>query len=131
MSAQKRKIKAKPFVRDVRLGLGEEDLTRKYGLSRVQLYGVFQKLVNAGALDAMELYMRTSLSDTGIITFVAETVLHGQDGDHMVQSREPEPLYSETQEEIMAHVKSPAGDLFNTLPEVAERVRYDSGDREC
>jgi hypothetical protein len=99
MSEEKRKIKANLFVRDLRLGMGEEELARKYGLSREQLYGVFRKLVDAGAMDAMELYMRTSISDTGIIEFIAETVLPRQDSDDTVQRRTPEPLYSETEEE--------------------------------
>jgi hypothetical protein len=100
MSEQRRKIKANLFVRDLRLGMGEEELARKYGLSREQLYGVFRKLVDAGAMDAMELYMRTSISDTGIIEFIAETVSPGQDGgDQKIQPRTLEPVYSETEEE--------------------------------
>ena len=101
MSAQKRKIKASLFVRDLRDGMGEEDLARKYGLSREQLYGVFRKLIDDGAMDAMELYMRSSLSDTGIIEFIAETVLTGQAGDQTVQFRAPEPLYSETEKKLL------------------------------
>ncbi len=97
MAAQHRKIKANLFVHDLRLGMSEEDLARKYDLSRKQLYGVFRKLVDAGAMDPVELYMRTSLSDTGIIEFIAETVSTGQDGDQTVQSRAPEPLYCETE----------------------------------
>ena len=100
MSAQKRKIKASLFVRDLRDGMGEEDLARKYGLSREQLYGVFRKLIDAGAMDAMELYMRSSLSDTGIIEFIAETVLTGQAGDQTVQFRAPEPFYSEIEKKL-------------------------------
>ncbi len=99
MAAQHRKIKANLFVHDLEGGMSEEDLARKYDLSRKQLYGVFRKLVDVGAMDPMQLYMRTSLSDTGIIEFIAETVSPGQDGDQTVQSRATKPLYSETEEE--------------------------------
>ncbi len=130
MSAQKRRIKAEPFVRDLRLGLGEEDLMRKYGLSRVQLYGVFQKLVNTGTVDAMEVYMRTSLSDTGIITFIAETVLQNQEGDQIAQSRVPEPLDSVAEAKTVAHGTGPRGNLLNTISDLCERLLHGSGDRE-
>jgi hypothetical protein len=130
MSAQKRRIKAELFVRDLRLGLGEEDLMRKYDLSRVQLYGVFQKLVNTGTVDAMEVYMRTSLTDTGIITFVAETVLQNQEGAQMAQSQAPEPLDSVAEVKPVAHVAGPGGNLFNTISDLCERLLHGSGDRE-
>jgi hypothetical protein len=129
MSVQKRKIKAKPFVRDLSLGTGEEELMRKYALSRDQLYGVFRKLVNAGALDALELYMRTSLSDSGIIKFLAETSLPGQAGDQIMQFRAPEPLDSGTELEITEQATGPARDLLNILPELTARVSYGSSNQ--
>ncbi len=66
MTTPKRKIKAKPFVRDLRNGMGDRELMEKYTLSESQLHKVFQKLVDAGAIDEMELFMRTSLSDSTI-----------------------------------------------------------------
>ena len=67
MTTSKRKIKAKPFVRDLRNGMGDRELMEKYTLSESQLHKVLHKLVDAGAIDEMELFMRTSLSD-GIMT---------------------------------------------------------------
>ena len=72
MTTSKRKIKAKPFVKDLRNGMGDRELMEKYTLSESQLHNVFQKLVDAGAIDEMELFMRTSLSDSTITkAFVA------------------------------------------------------------
>ncbi len=61
----KRKIKAKHFVRDLRNGMGDGELMAKYTLSEGQFRKMFQKLVDAGLLDEIELFMRTSLSDSG------------------------------------------------------------------
>jgi hypothetical protein len=66
MTTSKRKIEAKPFVKDLRNGMGDRELMEKYTLSESQLHKVFQKLVDAGAIDEMELFMRTSLSDSTI-----------------------------------------------------------------
>ncbi len=66
MTKSKRKIKAKPFVRDLRDGMGDGELMEKYTLSESQLHKVLHKLVDAGAIDEMELFMRTSLSDSTV-----------------------------------------------------------------
>ena len=72
MTAPKRKIKAKPFVRDLRDGMSDGKLMEKYFLSPDQLQKVFQRLVDAGAIDEMELFMRTSLDDSTIIKAFAD-----------------------------------------------------------
>jgi hypothetical protein len=77
--AAKRKIKAKPFVRDLRSGMGDEELMEKYALSGPQFHKVLGKLVNAGAVDEMELFMRTSLSDSSFSKAFVETDLAGHD----------------------------------------------------
>jgi len=66
VTVPKRKIKAKSFVRDLREGMGDRQLMEKYVLSSNQLQRVFRKLIDGGVLDEMELYMRTSLSDSSI-----------------------------------------------------------------
>jgi hypothetical protein len=66
MTTPKRRIKAKPFLRDLRNGMGDRELMGKYTLSESQLHKVFQKLADAGAIDEMELFMRSSLSDTTV-----------------------------------------------------------------
>lgn len=73
MTTPNRKIKAKPFVRDFRDGMGDGELMEKYLLSPDQLQKVFQRLVGAGAMDEMELFMRTSLSDSTITKAFVET----------------------------------------------------------
>jgi hypothetical protein len=72
MTAPKRKIKAKPFVRDLRDGMSDGKLMEKYFLSPDQLQKVFQRLVDAGAINEMELFMRTSLDDSTIIKAFAD-----------------------------------------------------------
>ncbi len=66
MTNAKRKIKAKPFLRDIRNGMGDRELMGKYALSESQLHKVFHKLVYAGALDEMEIFLRSSLSDSTV-----------------------------------------------------------------
>ena len=73
MTTSKRKIKAKPFVRDLRNGMGDRELMEKYALSESQLHKVFHKLVDAGAIDEMEFFMRTSLSDSTITKAFVDT----------------------------------------------------------
>ncbi len=66
MTTPKRKIKAKLFVKDLRDGMGDRELMEKYSLSADQLRVIFRKLVDAGAINEMELYMRSSLTDSAI-----------------------------------------------------------------
>ena len=73
MTTSKRKIKAKPFVRDLRNGMGDRALMEKYALSEGQLHKLLHKLVDAGAIDEMELFMRTSLSDSAISRAFVDT----------------------------------------------------------
>ncbi len=63
MATSKLKIKAKHFVRDLRNGMDDMVLMEKYALSENQLHKAFHKLIEAGAIDEMELFMRTYLSD--------------------------------------------------------------------
>ncbi len=118
MGKRKRKIETQSFLRDLRLGMSEDDLTLKYGLSRVQLFEEFRKLVSAGAVDTAELYMRTPLSDSFIIEFVAESVLGAQDCDQTVQALKSESLYSMTKERLNAHclMRSWKGLLLDLIP---------------
>ncbi len=66
ITTSKRKIGVIPFIRDLRTGIGDNELMEKYVLSEVQLHKVLHKLVDAGHIDDMELFMRTSLSDSTI-----------------------------------------------------------------
>jgi hypothetical protein len=64
MTTSKRKISAKPFVRDLQNGMSDRDLMEKYTLSEGQLQKLLHRLIDAGAIDEMELFMRTYLSDS-------------------------------------------------------------------
>jgi hypothetical protein len=67
VTTSKRRIKAKPFVRDLRKGMSDRELMEKYILSESQLHNLLRKLVDAGAIDEMELFMRTYLAE-GFLT---------------------------------------------------------------
>jgi hypothetical protein len=61
-----RKIKAKAIAADVHAGMGDSVLMEKYDLPSKQLEGVLRKLVAADLITHMQLYERTSLSDSQI-----------------------------------------------------------------
>ena len=73
MNRIKRKIRAKEFVRDLRNGMGDRQFMEKYALSGDQLRSVFRKLVDSGAIDEMEIFMRTTLSDSTITRALADS----------------------------------------------------------
>jgi len=60
------KIKAKDMAKDVHSGMGDTLLMQKYSLNPKQLEGVLRKLLEADLITHMELYERTSLSDSQI-----------------------------------------------------------------
>jgi hypothetical protein len=61
-----KKIKVKEFVADIRAGMDDPTLMRKYGLSDKELKNVFQKLVEVDFITNVELWERARLSETGI-----------------------------------------------------------------
>jgi len=61
-----RKIKAKEIAADIHAGMGDSELIGKYDLSAKQLECVLRKLVEADLITYMQLYERTSLSDSQI-----------------------------------------------------------------
>jgi hypothetical protein len=70
---KKRTINAKKVARDVQAGLGDTVLMRKYQLSAKQLESVLRKLVDADLISHLQLYERTSLSDTQITKAFVDT----------------------------------------------------------
>lgn len=63
---KKRTIKANAIVRDVQAGMGDSLLMKKYQLSAKQLEIVLRRLVEADLISHLQLYERTSLSDTQV-----------------------------------------------------------------
>jgi hypothetical protein len=61
-----RKIRAKEIAYDIHAGVGDSVLMAKYNLPAKQLEGVLRKLVAADLITHMQLYERTSLSDSQI-----------------------------------------------------------------
>jgi len=61
-----RKINAKDVAQDVHGGMGDTLLMEKYHLNSKQLESVLRKLVEADLITHMQLYERTSLSDSQI-----------------------------------------------------------------
>jgi hypothetical protein len=73
VSGVKRKIRAKEFVQDLRNGMSDRQFMEKYALSPDQLRKLFRKLVDSGTIDEMQLYMRTTLSDSAITRTLSES----------------------------------------------------------
>ena len=73
-------------MRDLRHGMGDRELMEKYALSGNQLHKVFKKLVDSGAIDEMELFMRTSLSDSIITKAFVETQCAVQELDNLKEA---------------------------------------------
>jgi hypothetical protein len=72
---EKRTIHAKKVARDVHAGMGDTLLMKKYKLSAKQLEGILRKLVDADLISHLQLYERTSLSDTQITKAFVEAQL--------------------------------------------------------
>lgn len=68
----KRKINAKELVEDVRAGMDDGAMMRKYNLSPEQLEMVFEKLVEADFITMQELYERSKVTDSQITAAFVE-----------------------------------------------------------
>lgn len=68
----KRKINAKELVEDVRAGMDDSAMMRKYNLSPEQLEMVFEKLVEADFITMQELYERSKVTDSQITAAFVE-----------------------------------------------------------
>jgi hypothetical protein len=66
--AEKRSIKAREIIRDVRSGLTDTELMNKYRLSTGRLKYVLDRLVEAKALETSELQSRISLAQESTAT---------------------------------------------------------------
>lgn len=60
--SEKRSIKARDVIKDIRSGLTDSQLMEKYQLSEGRLKHVFEKLVDAKALDESEIRDRVTLA---------------------------------------------------------------------
>jgi uncharacterized protein (DUF433 family) len=63
---KRRKVKAKALVIDIRAGLSDNELMEKYQVSSRQLQYLFGKLLDAQRIGELELWERTSLSNTSV-----------------------------------------------------------------
>jgi hypothetical protein len=73
----KRIIKARDIVRDIRSGMTDAELMEKYGLSAKGLESAFTKLVNSGIMTVGEVYgQHRSGQDTVIIDDLRELPRH-------------------------------------------------------
>jgi DNA-binding GntR family transcriptional regulator len=90
MTTPKRKIKVKPFVSDLRNGMGDRELMEKYTVSEHQLHKAFQRLIDAGVIDEMELFMRTSLSDSTMTKAFVDTIKERDNFEETTPSRDLE-----------------------------------------
>ncbi len=114
----KRKIQAKPFVTDLRGGVGDEQLMEKYALSPNQLEKVFQKLLDAGAINEIDLFMRTSISDSMVTKAFVENQKAIQELEPPREEDRAQSLASASEVEITEQVgtlKEGLGDIFARL----------------
>ena len=106
MTSPKRKIRAKPFLRDIRNGLSNVELMEKYILSERQLSRVFQRLVDAGAIDEVELFIRTSLDDSPLIEAFVETRRDLQQRDNLGQTAPSHDLEASSEITVTEKIKT-------------------------
>jgi hypothetical protein len=66
MESQKRKVKAREFVGDLRGGMDDEALMTKYSLTREQFHKLLRMAVDSGLIETEELYSRISHSRTAV-----------------------------------------------------------------
>ena len=69
---QKRKISAKAVLNDLHNGFSDTQLMERHGLNAVQLQYVLRRLVEAGLMTHLELYERTSLTDSDLFRAFSE-----------------------------------------------------------
>jgi hypothetical protein len=62
----KKTVKGKKIARDVHAGMGDTALMEKYGLTPRQLEKVLRMLLDYDLITHMQLYERTSLSDSTV-----------------------------------------------------------------
>jgi len=115
VSTPKMKIEAKPFVSDLRNGMGDTELMEKYALSENQLHKVFQKLVDAGSIDEMELFMRTSLSDSTITKAFVETQCAVEELGDIEEVTPPRRLETPTDTSITDKVNTITGKILGSI----------------
>jgi hypothetical protein len=72
--AEKRKIKAKDIITDLRSGASDDRIMEKYDINDAQLKKLLGKLVDARLINEMELYERTTLSDTAVTSAYVDTL---------------------------------------------------------
>lgn len=61
-----RRIKAREFVKDIRSGMDDPTLMKKYQLTPQKLEEVLEKLIEADFITVLELHERARLSDTQV-----------------------------------------------------------------
>ncbi len=122
MTTPKRKIKAKPFVSDLRNGMGDRELMEKYSLSENQLRKVFQKLVDHGALDEMELFMRTSLSDNTLTDAFVVTQCAVQESDNLEEITRPPELETPSETAFMKKLRTTSTVVERILSKIAGKI---------
>ncbi len=118
MNTAKRTLKAAPFIKDLRAGVGDEQLMEKYRLSPSQLEKAFRKLVDAGAIAEMELFMRTSISDSTVTKAFVDSQRAIAELDEPTEAPALHRLEDPTDIEITERVSGPTqvlGGIFSRL----------------
>jgi predicted DNA-binding transcriptional regulator AlpA len=123
MTTQKRKIKAKPLVNDLRLCLSDEEIMAKYGLNEAQFFKLLKRLEEAGLISEIEVYQRTTLSESTVMRAMAPVEIMPVESEEFAQEPPKEPD-TETVIECTEVVNMTGSfrNLINSLREGAVKV---------
>jgi hypothetical protein len=75
---EKRRIKAKKILNDVLAEMDDWQIMRKHGLTPKQLEDVLRGLVERGMITHLQLYERTTLTESTIRTALEDEVKSGE-----------------------------------------------------
>ncbi len=105
---------------DLRSGMGDGELMKRYALSEGLFHRVLQKLIDAGEIDEIELLKRTSISDTAVTKAFLETRGAVQKVQNAEEKTIPRGLNDLSDIEITEKIKISDTDLrrlFSRLPD--------------
>jgi uncharacterized protein (DUF433 family) len=69
----RRKVNATHIVKDLRSGMSDQDLMAKHGINNQQLERILGKIVDAGMMSDMELFERSTISESAVTKCFVET----------------------------------------------------------
>jgi len=105
---ERKKISAKEAVADIRSGMGDAALMKKYGLTPSGLQSLYDKLVNTGFIDLGEMQSRIS-GFMGTVV-IPESYLHEKKNDPAAQQEKRKPGRTINAQEAARDIRLGMGD---------------------